>query len=590
MGKVKKILTVAISALLCFSCFVGCKDPDADLKRKASTRITFWTAVSPAADDVLDSVIDDFNRNNTYGIYVSTTPRADSSSIGTQLAGSNPPDVVYMDDRYFKGYVLDGYLAPLDDYVAASELTDLDDFWGSTIDRFRFDPETGYSGGDNTLYALPFDNNPTVIYYNVTLFKKQKVNIISVAENELEAYNEANDTSYLPHGFYEYSSNPNPSDADFMVNGNGKYYVFNNQIPMNWEELRECSKIFTKEYNSTSDSTYGFMNEWWFSYGWSVGGDCLEWVSDPNGDGDTSDAQYMFSLGEKTPNYLVTGKEKITVNGNEYGEGELLSYDDKHYVEDHITDADIAAYISGQQLYELPSIYDAFVEFCRLSQTTSKEVTAGMSGYGISPSPTTLNQYGKNQYFTSNRTAMICNSLSEAYTIGRSMQDEWDIAPLYQYREYNSDGSYKTVNGTPVMGKKAAHNGARGYAIAANSKKKDAAWRLIEYMTSTEVQERLIPAYFGVPCRIGVAQSDAYLNFDSKFVPDNKAALVEAAEYCTVGDWSYVEDGEWINPWADVLNTDVRNGDMTLDEYFNDPCITTSNNMLKEYKAKKFNG
>lgn len=591
MGKVKTILTAALAVILSAGCFVGCKDPDADLKRKATTMLSFWTAVSPSSDDVLDEVIDEFNQTNTYGIFVEATPRADSSGIGTQLAGSNPPDVVYMDDRYFKGYALDGYLAPLDDYVAQSELTDLDDFWPSTVDRFRFDPETGVSGGDSTLYALPFSNGPTVIYYNKTQFAEQKVNIISVAEDDLAAYNQANNTSYLPHGFYEYTTSPNPGDTSFMVNGNGTYYVFNNQIPMNWEELRECSRIFTKEFNPGSASTYGFMNEWWFSYGWSVGGDCLEWVSDPNGDGDTSDAQYMFSLGEQTPNYLVTGQETVTVNGHEYTEGELLSYDDKHYVEDHASDADIAAYLQSQQLYELPSIYDAFVEFCRLSQTTNRPVTAGLNGYGISPSPTTLNQYGKNQYFTSGRTAMICNGLSEAYTIGRSMaEDSWDIAPLYQYREYNDDGSYKTVNGTPIMGKKAAHNGANGYAIAANSRNKDAAWRLIEYMTSTDVQEKLIPAFLGVPCRISVAESDAFMTYDSRFLPDNKAALVEAADYCTVGDWSYVEDGEWINGWANVLNTSVRDGNMTLDQFFNDPVIAETNRVLRDYTAQKFNG
>lgn len=68
--------------------------------------------------------------------------------------------------------------------------------------------------------------------------------------------------------------------------------MFNNQIPTNWTELVELSKLFTKSYNASSASTYGFLNEWWFSFGWSVGGDCLEW--------DEEKGQYVFNLGDET--------------------------------------------------------------------------------------------------------------------------------------------------------------------------------------------------------------------------------------------------------------------------------------------------
>ncbi|MDE6398390.1 MAG: extracellular solute-binding protein [Clostridiales bacterium] len=583
MKKWKSACILALSAIVCFACFTGCKDPDAELKKNAQYNLAFWTAVSPASDKVLNDVIKTFNHTNTDGIYVTATPRADSSGIGMQLAGSNPPDVVYTEDRYFKGYALDRYLEPLDKYVEKSELVDLNDIWQSTVERFRFDPDTGYSGGDNTLYALPLDNDPTVIYYNKTQFAEKKINIISVAEEEIDVYNETNGTSYLPHGFYEYADS-SAVDGNLTQNNDGKYYVFNNRIPMNWEELRTLAGMFV-----TGD-TYGFMNEWWFSYGWSVGGDCLEWVSDPNKDGNDNDAQYMFSLGEKTPNYLVT--KAITVNGNSYAARDLLSYDDKHYVEDHKGEATIAAALADKTLYPLPSIYDAFVEFCRLSQTTTKEVADGKNGYGISPTPTQVNQIGKERYFTSGKLTMLCHGLSAAYNMSRAIgnQFEWDVAPLYQYREYNVDGTLKTVNDTPVTGKKSAHNVVRGYAIPANSKQKDAAWKLIEYLASAEVQEKLIPAYLGVPARKSVAQSSAYLNWNDRFVPNNKAVLVEAADYCTVGDWSYIEDGEWINPWADVLNTSVRGGDINLDTFFRHSCITTTNNTLKRYMARKYNG
>lgn len=593
MGKSKKQICLALAAVVSLGCLAGCSDPDQDLKDQAKYKLSFWTAVSPASDAVFKEVIDTFNRTNTEGIYVTPTPRADSSGFGMQLAGSNAPDVVYTEDRYFKGYVLDRYLEPLDGYVAKSELVDLDDMWTSTVDRFRFDPETGYSGGDNPLYAVPLDNEPTVIYYNKTQFKEQKINLISVAEEELTDYNKANGTKYLPHGYYEYATNPNPADSSMMQNGEGKYCVFNNQIAMNWEELRTVAQKCTQEYNHDSTSEYGFMNEWWFSYGWSVGGDCLEWVSDPNGDGDTSDAQYMFSLGEDASNYLVTKDSQV--NENSYKAGEILSYDDKHFVEDNASAPAVAALLEGEEpaLYELPSMYDAFVEFCRLSQSTSKFVTDGYKGYAVSPTPSQVSQIGKERYFTSGKLAMLCNGLTASYNMSRAIGSkfEWDVAPLYQYREYDEKtGELKTVNGTPVTGKKSAHNVVRGYAIPVNSKQKDAAWKLIEYLASKEVQEKLIPAYLGVPARVSVAKSEAFLGWNDRYVPDNKAALVAAADYCTVGDWSYIEDGEWINHWADVLNTSVRGGTMTLDDFFRHTCIEATNRTLTKYTARKYNG
>lgn len=582
MRKIWKALAVTFAAVMAACSFTACTKEDPLSRGKIN--ITFWGEVSLANREVLEQLRDHYNETNTDNIYVKLVPQSTgySQSLNTTLKGQNPPDVVMIDDRYFKGYVNNGYLEPLDSYIEESSL-DIDDIWPSTIERFRYNPETGYSGGDNPQYALPDGNTPTFIFYNADMFAEQKVNIISVAEQDLEAYNQANGTSFLPHGYYAYSTDP--TNGNLTPRSDGLYHVFNNQIAMSWEELRECSRIFTKEFNSSSSSRYGFMNEWWFSYGWSVGGDCLEWSDDLD--------QYIFALGEDVPNYLVTGDDPVTVNGTEYTEGELLSYADKHYVADHLSDMDIAGYISSQQLYEFPSIYDAFLEFCRLSQVTSKDVTTGAKGYGISPSPTTLSQKGKNLYFTSGELAMLVQGGSEMYTIGKQMENDninWDVAPCNQYREFNDDGTLKYVNGTPVVGRKAAHNGSKGYAIPKNSKRKNAAWKFIEYMVGVEAQTMLIEANLYVPNQMSLAYSDTYMQSDVKYSPKNKAALVDAASYGTVGDWSYVEDGEWINGWANVLNTSVRDGNMTLDDFFNSAVVRETNEILKKYTARKFNG
>ena len=106
-------------------------------------------------------------------------------------------------------------------------------------------------------------------------------------EGEIAPYNAQNGTSYLARGYYVYDEAP----ASGLLTKNGKYYVFNDQIPMSWDELLEIAELFTKSYNASSPTNYGFFNEWWFSFGWGVGGDCLEW--------DEELGQYVMALDEE---------------------------------------------------------------------------------------------------------------------------------------------------------------------------------------------------------------------------------------------------------------------------------------------------
>lgn len=573
MKKIQRILSVMLAIIMMFS-LVACGNGG---KKKGKAKISFWAEVDNSNQETLLQIVEDFN-NSHPEIYVTLVPQTAgyASKLSNTLSGSNPPDVIAVDDKIFKGYVEEGYLEKLDDYIAAddNENFSLEDMWTSSVERFSYNPETGYSGTGEMYYAIPAGNNPTVIYYNVGLFKDQNINVISIPEEEISG-------NLMAHGYYVYDIAPTEG---MVAREDGKYHVFNNRIPMNWEELVELSKIFTKSYNASSDSSYGYLTEWWFSHGWSVGGDCLEWNEEKN--------QYTFELGDTTPNYLVTGTEGVTVNGTEYKEGEILSYTDKKYVVANQSDSAIAGYISTQKLYQLPTIMDAFTEFTRLSQTTNRVVTEGVYGYGVSPSPTTMNNNSKSSYFTTGEVAMLCEQVSSMYGIGQDMKTlgkEWDVAPMYQYREYNADGSPKTVNGTKIFGKESAHSFIDGYAIPANSKNKEAAWEFVSYLAGLDGQTALIKTNRTVPNQKSLATSDTYLNATENYAPSNKMVLADMSEIASVGDWAYVEDGEWITDWSNILNTKVRDGDMTLDAFFKDPTVINTNEILKKYNSKKFN-
>ncbi len=599
----KKVRAIALAACAVLACSIaGCGGNGGpnNPSGRGKVPLTVWAVVNENNKTTWNKIVADFNaQSESYTVKLIPKTSGYSAQLGGTLKGSNPPNVVEIDDRYYKGYVNEGYLTDLEEYfvdkkdesgnvVRAASSLDLSDFWETAVTRYRYRydkaSQTGYSGAEEPLHAIPIGISPGVLYYNATALKAADINIISVDEKDLESYNQKNSASLLPHGYYEYDTAP----MSGLTAKNGKYLVFNNRIPMNWDELVTVSKYFTRSYNASSPTTYGFFNEWWFSFGWSVGGDCLEWDSAKN--------QYVMALGEDTPNYLVTGTDAITVNGNSYRAGDLLSYEDKHYVIDHNTDATVKGYLDAKNLYPLPSIRDAFTLFLQLPQSTAKRVTdedGGKNGYGVSPTPSIIGNKSKMNLLTSREVAFVCENYSEAYSIGRGMSGqglEWDIAPLYQYREYNADGTLKEVNGTEVKGKMATHSNTTGFAIPSNAKSKDGAFEFIEYLAGPAAQALLMRANLNVPNQKSLAYGEEYMGLTENYFANNKLAILEAVESSSVGDWSYLENGEWVNVWANVLNTDVRNGDMKLEEFFANACITKTNDILKTMRAKKYHG
>lgn len=579
MKKLQRLVALLLTMSL-IGTLVACGDGNG---KKGKRKVTFWATVDDTNQELLNRAIKTFNEKHS-DIAVTLVPQADgySANLASTLRGSNPPDVVMVDDKYFKGYVKEGYFTKLDNYIAESksENFSMDDMFSNVVNTFSYDPQTGYSGEGKNYYAIPNGVGTTILYYNKTAFESQNINIISVEESELDKYNKDNKSNFLPHGFYIYDKIP----ADGLkARSDGKYYVFNNKIPTNWDELVSLSKMFTKTYTPSSPTTYGFLNEWWFSYGWSVGGDCLEWDSDSN--------SYVFSLGDYNPNYLVTAADGLTINGTKYKSGNIISYADKKYIAENISNSEIAGFLSQQKLYRLPSTSDAFAEFCALSQKQGKTVTKNKTGYGISPSPTTLGNNSKISYFTTGEVAIVCEGIDALTTIGKTMKTlnkEWDVAPLYQYREYNSDGTVKTVNGTAVKGRQSTHHFSRGFAIPNNAKNKEAAWKFIEYMSGAEGQKIMMRPNV-VPNQKSIAYSEEYLNCSNNYAPKNMRAIVDMAAIASVGDWSYVEDGEWINKWSNILNTSVRDGNMTLDQFYANETVKNTNELLKKYTSKKYN-
>ena len=593
----KKILFKAVSALLAVCTAFACSacGGTTDGQTEGRTVIKFWPSTNQYTAKAVASLVEEYNdgQGKTDGVFVQvdltkTDVSPNHYSI-CPVSVRNQTDILTVSDRsifYGAGYASGSFYTDLSALVGDESLRtkdsernyyfDTDDFADVTLNRFYFNRETKEAGNpeSGSLYALPFGSNPTMLIYNETYFKNANVNIISVKEEDLAAYNSANSASYAPRGYCEYTEEASPAKGlktSVNVNGEKVVKVFNNLIPMNFAELNTLSKNFTKTYNPSSPSDYGFLNEWWFSHGWAVGGNCIAWDNEKN--------QHVFTLGEKNCGYMAV--KEVEIDGKTYKAGEILGYNARKTVA-----ANESAYESF--LYKLPSMYEQFRDFCALSQRADRLVDSSMYGYGISPDPDSFSNSSKIKYFTSGQVAMLVENFSSLQTIVDSTTAEIDVAPLYAFRSFEGEGELgnselkivgKTYDGVKFEGKIKKVNGVEiknapqggsdnlGFAIPANSTKKEAAWKFLQYFCSARSQAKICACNNGVPTNTEYALSKEYADSENKLVK-NYAAAGMMSVVCTIGDWSYLGDKEWIDDWSVDLNGPVRNGLKTLDAFF----------------------
>lgn len=587
----KKALVVLLSAVLCFSLFTGCgsKKNDIELDENGNIKpsgkvseVEFWGWGDEEELQVFNNLVASFNAEYEGIIkvkYVQKNSQGYQDAVATNLLGSRPADVVYAGDGEYKQLVKDGSLLDLTNFLEESKVLKEEEMWDSAINRYRYDPDTTTDkkpdGSPASVWGIPKDIGPTVLYYNASQFKQADVEIISVPEDELEKYNEKNGTSYKPRGYYV----PGHADNDIEAKA-----VFNNRIAMSWDEVRYLSERIQKK----GIADYGYFTEWWFGYGWSVGGDCIEYVP-------TEDAQYNggywdFTLGDETKNYIVKDsyEGEYSVGNNKYKAGEIIAWGDKLVDPAASTKTirpEILASVASGDLIELPSQREAFTEFVRLSQ--KKDVVVDevngqkLYGYEITPNPTTISTDGKVGYFTSGKMSMLVDGRWSVVNIRSSMAKgvEWDVAPLPIYKKYDANGD------CIAHGVASGHSGSTSLAISKKSRVPQAAWKFVEYVSGAAGQGIQAKAGFAIPNQKAVAHTEDFLQSDQ--MPKNAVVFIEAAEVQTPGDWWYLKDKKWIDDWAGLLNGDVRNGKKSLSEFFASNEFTGTFNKLKDYTKRK---
>ena len=508
MKRMKKMIALLLVSTMCIS-VAACGKGGSDVNGEAGDRTVIYYAAANVTAQVRDAYLEMVKTYNEGqgekdGVYVQMTENSGAiSGLDSALRSNYMYDVLQLNDDEFKSLAMQGgnYFMTLDEYLTddAKAAMSWDDIPDSLVNRFRMntavDENNQYLAGEGaSLLALPIGNNPQVLWYNKKVLEACGMNLVSVPEEELESYNSANSATLKAHGYAEYKEAPY-ADAKSSKNEAGEfvYKVFNECIPMNWEELRCVARAIQKQYGYE----YGFMSEWWFSVGWSVGGDCIGFNEETG--------KYELTLTDKQANYLAL--EDITVGETNYSKGDVLHYEDKTLLN---SNADEKAALSGK-VYELPSTYDAILEFNRLGVPADKDADTGIKGYGVAPS-TTTNRAAR---FTSGTDCpFLIEYFSNANSYKSILGDSLGMTTPTQYREYVGGSTYnnggteylkvigETYDGavytgdlhyegdTAIVGECTTASEASGLFVPANTKNKnyDAAFKVASWVAGPEAQ------------------------------------------------------------------------------------------------------
>lgn len=528
-------------------------------------------------------LVDTYNNGQgvTDGVYVQMRDNSGAiAGLDSALRSNYQYDVLELRDDEFKTLAMQGgnFFVPMDEYLTDDVKASMqwDQIPTPLINRFRMNttPSEGgkYLAGEGaSLLALPIGNNPHLMFYNRTLLENCGVNIISVPEAKLADYNAANGATLMPHGYAEYLEAPY-ADAKSSRNEAGEfvYKIFNEAIAMNWEEQRCLARACQQQYGIE----YGYLSEWWFNYGFGIGGDCVGW--------DETSGQYRLTLSDKQPGYLAL--EDITVNGRAFKKGDVLTYEEKSFLNNNASELNA---LKGK-VYEMPSTYDAILEFTRQAVPTNKEADVGIYGYGVAP----LTTDNRTTRFTSGNVALYIESYSETQSFKSVLGDALGMGVPAQYREYVGGSTYERdgkeylkvigetydgevytgelhmENGTPIVGEVITDSEGTGLFLPTNTKNKnyDAAFKFASWVAGPEGQKILAKGNRYVPNQTDYAMGE-YAESPDRLIPNTWAGGF-TSEKAEIGDYTYFTSLTWITEWSMTFNSDVREGRMTLTDFY----------------------
>lgn len=154
--------TIIVTSLLVAGCAGGESDD-------GSKKLTFMFRGGEDEKAAYEKAVQAFEKANDVQVDIIVTTADDyNTKLKAAITGRQVPDVFYIAPGDVQGYVNNGIVKDITEYVEGSETIDLDNVWAYGVDSYRYD---GTLQGQGAIYALPKDVGPFSFGYNKTMFE-----------------------------------------------------------------------------------------------------------------------------------------------------------------------------------------------------------------------------------------------------------------------------------------------------------------------------------------------------------------------------------------------------------------------------------
>ncbi|MBI9113932.1 ABC transporter substrate-binding protein [Sanguibacter suaedae] len=167
MKKSRLTSAVAGTVIAASMLVAGCSGSASD---DGTKKLTFMFRGGEDEKAAYEKAVAAFEEANDVEVDIIVTTADDyNTKLKAAITGRQVPDVFYIAPGDVQGYVNNGVVKDITEYVESSDTIDLENIWEYGVDSYRFD---GTLQGQGSIYALPKDVGPFSFGYNKTMFEE----------------------------------------------------------------------------------------------------------------------------------------------------------------------------------------------------------------------------------------------------------------------------------------------------------------------------------------------------------------------------------------------------------------------------------
>lgn len=152
--------TLAVTTFVLAACSGGTGATPSETATDIDLRMTVWTSAEPHLE-LFDSIADEYMADHPEIKSITFDPldfASYSTTLTTQIAGGNAPDMAWVLENAAPDFVSSGALVPLEQTLAGTDGYELDDVSDAATKLWR--------DADGQLVAYPFSTSPFVVFVN----------------------------------------------------------------------------------------------------------------------------------------------------------------------------------------------------------------------------------------------------------------------------------------------------------------------------------------------------------------------------------------------------------------------------------------